>query len=34
MNITREVITDLWPVYTAGKASSDTQALVEDFFSA
>jgi hypothetical protein len=31
MNITREVITDLWPVYAAGEASADTCALVEEF---
>lgn len=31
MNITREVIIDLWPVYTAGEASADTRALVEEF---
>src|SRR5712691_3787152 len=31
MNVTREVITDLWPVYVAGEASADTRALVEAF---
>jgi hypothetical protein len=31
MNITREVINDLWPVYAAGEASTDTRALVEEF---
>jgi len=31
MNITREVIIDLWPVYTAGEASADTRALVDEF---
>src|SRR6266700_2058936 len=31
MNITREVITDLWPVYASGEASADTRALVENF---
>jgi hypothetical protein len=31
MNITREVINDLWPVYAAGEASADTRALVEAF---
>jgi hypothetical protein len=31
MNITREVIIDLWPVYTAGEASADTRRLVEEF---
>jgi hypothetical protein len=32
MNVTRQVISDLWPVYTAGEASADTRALVEAFF--
>ena len=32
MNVTREVIFDLLPVYFAGDASADTRALVEDFF--
>lgn len=32
MNISRDVITDLWPVYIAGEASADTRALVEAFF--
>ena len=31
MNITRDVITDLLPVYVSGEASHDTQALVEEF---
>jgi hypothetical protein len=31
MNVTREVINDLWPVYAAGEASIDTRALVEAF---
>lgn len=31
MNITRDVIIDLWPAYTAGEASDDTRALVEEF---
>jgi hypothetical protein len=31
MNVTREVITDLWPLYAAGEASADTRALVEAF---
>jgi hypothetical protein len=31
MNVTREVIHDLWPVYEAGEASADTRALVEEF---
>ena len=31
MNVTREVISDLWPVYAAGEASADTRTLVEAF---
>jgi hypothetical protein len=31
MNVTHDVITDLWPVYAAGEASADTRALVEAF---
>ena len=31
MKITRDVITDLWPVYQSGEASADTRALVENF---
>jgi hypothetical protein len=29
--VTRDVITDLWPLYTAGEASTDTRVLVETF---
>jgi hypothetical protein len=32
MNVTREVITDLLPIYLAGEASGDTKVLVEDYF--
>ncbi len=32
MNVTREVITDLLPVYFGGEASGDTKMLVEDYF--
>ena len=32
MNVTRDVITDLLPVYSSGEASADTRALVEEFF--
>src|SRR5215467_8216224 len=32
MNVTREVVTDLLPVYFSGEASGDTKALVEDYF--
>lgn len=32
MNVTREVITDLLPVYFSGEASADTRALVEAYF--
>jgi hypothetical protein len=31
MRITREIISDVWPVYSAGEASADTKALVEEF---
>ena len=31
MNITRDVINDLLPVYLAGDASADTRALLEDY---
>ena len=30
-SVTRDVITDLWPLYTAGEASADTRALIESF---
>jgi hypothetical protein len=33
MKITRNVISDLWPVYAANEASADTRALVDDFLS-
>ncbi len=29
--VTRDVISDLWPLYSAGEASADTRALVEGF---
>ncbi|MGH9734288.1 MAG: hypothetical protein ACRD8A_06845 [Candidatus Acidiferrales bacterium] len=32
MNVTRDVITDLLPVYFSGEASDDTKHLVEDYF--
>ena len=31
MKITREVVTDLWPLYVAGEASPDSRALVDAF---
>jgi len=31
MKITRDVVSDLWPLYEAGEASSDTKALVDEF---
>ena len=34
MNVTREVITDLLPIYFSGEASSDTKSLVEEYFRA
>jgi len=32
MNVTREVVADLLPIYFAGEASGDTKLLVEDYF--
>jgi hypothetical protein len=32
MNVTREVVTDLLPIYFSGEASGDTKLLVEDYF--
>jgi hypothetical protein len=31
MNITREVIADLWPLYASGDLSADSRALVDEF---
>jgi hypothetical protein len=31
MQITRDVISDLWPLYAAGEATADTRALVDAF---
>jgi anti-sigma factor RsiW len=31
MNITPQVISDLWPLYTSGEASADTRQLVESY---
>ena len=31
MKVTRDVVTDLLPLYLAGDASEDTRALVEKF---
>ena len=31
MKITRDVVTDLWPLYLSGEASADTRKLVEEF---
>jgi hypothetical protein len=31
MKITRDVVSDLWPLYQSGEASADTRALVEQF---
>jgi len=30
-NVTRDIISDLWPLYVSGDASADTRALVEAF---
>lgn len=32
MNVTRQVVTDLLPIYFSGEASGDTTVLVEDYF--
>lgn len=32
MKLSRDVITDLLPLYSAGEASADTRALIEEFF--
>jgi hypothetical protein len=32
MNVTREVVTDLLPIYFSNEASADTKVLVEDYF--
>jgi anti-sigma factor RsiW len=31
MQITRDIVSDLWPVYASGEASADTRALVDAF---
>ena len=31
MKITRDVVTDLWPLYASGDASADSRSLVEEF---
>jgi hypothetical protein len=31
MKITRDVISDLWPLYESGEASDDTRHLIDDF---
>jgi hypothetical protein len=31
MKVTRDVVSDLWPLYAAGEASADTRSLVEEF---
>jgi len=33
MRITRDVVSDLWPLYQSGEASPDTRALVDEFLS-
>ena len=30
-NVTRDIIADLWPLYSSGEASPDTRALIETF---
>ncbi len=31
MKVTREVVSDLWPLYESGEASTDTRSLVDEF---
>ena len=31
MTVTRDVVSDLWPLYASGEASADTRAIVEAF---
>jgi hypothetical protein len=31
MTVTRDVVSDLWPLYASGEASSDTRAVVDAF---
>jgi hypothetical protein len=31
MTVTRDVVSDLWPLYASGEASADTRALVDAF---
>jgi hypothetical protein len=31
MNVTRDVINDLWPLYSIGEASADSRTLVDEF---
>jgi len=31
MRITRDIVTDLWPLYQSGEASLDTRALVDEY---
>ena len=33
-DITREVVSDLWPLYRAGEASADTRRLIEAYLAA
>ncbi len=32
-NVTRDVITDLWPLYVSGEASQETRGLIDAFLS-
>ena len=31
LNVTRDVVADLWAVYESGEATADTRALVDEF---
>ena len=31
MRVTRDVVSDLWPIYSSGEASADTRTLIDEF---
>jgi hypothetical protein len=33
LDVTRDVVSDIWPLYQAGEASADSRALIETFLS-
>ncbi len=34
LEVTRDVVSDLWPLYQSGEASTDTRALIEAYLAA